>query len=219
MSDHIRTDMQYGAERRTSAATVIVILLGIAILGAVGYDAYVRNQTVVAQQEQAAVVTTQQTTQLQQQLTDAMSRVTQSDQNAQGNEQEKVMWMSLGRAAASSVAVRPPTIASIQHAVFSGADPQNRQMLRDYFKKSENLEKVAPMVVYVAGLMQPGPMMRAFAKACEPLFAGPLPDVSPATPDALYCYEFLKRRQAEGGDVAAWQKLLLAASMEINKKS
>ena len=123
MVDHGRTDMRYGDERRTSVATVVVIVLGIAILGAVGYDAYVRNQT-VAQQEQTAVVTTQQTTQLQQQLTDAMSRVTQSDQNAQTNEQEKVMWMSLARAAASSVAVRPPTLASIQHAVFSGADPR-----------------------------------------------------------------------------------------------
>jgi hypothetical protein len=195
-----------------------LILLGIAILGAVGYDAYMRGQS-TQQQDQQATQTAQTNQQIQQQLQDALARVAQSDANAQTSEQEKVMWMSVARAAAGTVATRPATLYSVQRAVFGSADTQTRQFLRDYFKKPENLDKVSGIVVFVAGLMQPGPMTRTMVKACEPLFMGPLPDMDPTNPDALWCYEFLKRRQAEGGDVAAWQRLLAATATEINKKS
>src|SRR5262245_50327561 len=105
MSDSPRTDYHDTYDRRTSPATYVVIALGLVVLAAVGYDLYLRNQT-AAVQEQTAADTTQQTRQLQQQLTDAMARVTQSDQNAQVNEQDKVMWMSLARASAGVLATR-----------------------------------------------------------------------------------------------------------------
>jgi hypothetical protein len=213
-----RTDKYETPERRTSTATIVVILLGIAILGAVGYDAYVRGRATQLQAQQAAQ-TGQANEQVQQQLQNALARVAQSDANAQNSEQEKTMWMSVARAAAGTVATRPPTLFSVQRAVFGSADTQTRQFLRDYFKRADNLEKVGGIVVFVAGLMQPGPAMRSFVTACQPLFTGPLPAIDPANADALWCFEFLKRRQAEGGDLAAWQKLLAAASAEIGKRS
>lgn len=213
-----RTDSREPDGRRASAATIILILLGIVVLGAVGYDLYLRGQTTERQAQQVAAAT-QSNQQTQQQLQDALARVSQSDANAQNSEQEKIMWMTVARAAAGTVATRPPTLFGVQRAVFGSADAQTRQFLRDYFKKAENLEKVNDIAVFVAGLMQPGPMTRSFLAACEPMFAGPLPDTDPTNPDALWCYEFLKRRQAEGGDMAAWQKLLGAMSAAMAKKS
>jgi len=110
-------------------------------------------------------------------------------------------------------------LQSIQRSIFGSADAQTRQSLRDYFKNAANLEKVTNLVVLVAGMLQPSRQTRAFVKACEPLFMGPLPDRGPSNSDALWCYEFLKRRQAEGGDVGAWQKLLAAVAVEMDKKT
>jgi hypothetical protein len=130
------------------------------------------------------------------------------------------MWQTMARAAVQSVATRPPTLQTIQRSVFGSSDAQTRQLLRDYFKNPANLEKVTGLVVLVSSIMQPGAQTRAFMKACEPLFMGPLPEMAPANnADALWCYEFLKRRQAEGGDVTAWQKLLSAAATEMDKKT
>jgi type II secretory pathway pseudopilin PulG len=209
-------------ERRTSPLTIILILLAVAILGAVGYDAYVRNQqTQQAQQvQQTAATTVAANNQLQTQLQDAIARVEQSDKQTNDIEQERVMWQTMARAAVQSVATRPPTLQTIQRSVFGSSDAQTRQLLRDYFKNPANLEKVTGLVVLVSSIMQPGPQTRAFMRACEPLFMGPLPEIGPTNnADALWCYEFLKRRQAEGGDVAAWQKLLSAAAAEMDKKT
>ena len=218
MSDYnARTDVRV-PERRASAGTIILIVLGIAILGAVGYDAYKRSsQTQQVQQQTVATQTNNQ--QLQRQLQDALDRVSQADQVTVDTEQERVMWMTLAKASVSAVSVRPPTLYSLQRAVFGSADAQTRGILREYFKKGENLDKVTGLVVFVSSVLQPGPMSRAFIAKCQPLFNGPLPEESPNDPDALYCYEFLKRREAEGGDVAAWQRLLAAATAEMEKKS
>ncbi len=216
-----RTDIMGPGEKRTSPVAIIIIVLGVAILAAVGYDAYQRGNVKQQDQQQAqTVATTSATTaQLQSQLQNAIARVEQSETQTSTIEQERVMWMTLARAAVQTMAVRPPTLQSIQRAVFGSGDAQTRQFLRDYFKNPANLDKVTSLVVLVSGMIQPGPQTRAFAKACEPLFTGPLPDMNPTTPDALWCYEFLKRRQAEGGDVAAWQKLLAAAVTEFDKKT
>ena len=207
--------------RRTSPATVILILIGIAILGAVGYDAYLRGGASTPEQQPPppSAAAQAQTQQLQAQLQDALARVQQSDQRSADAEGERVMWMTVAKAAAGVVGVRPPTLYSVQRAVFGSGDPMTRQFLRDYFKKPENIDKVSPLVVFVAGLVQPGAALKAMAKACDPLFMGPLPDMAPKNADALWCYEFLKRRQAEGGDLGAWQKMLAAASAEMGKKS
>jgi hypothetical protein len=219
MADYgTKTDSHESSERRTSPATIILILLGIAIIGAVGYDAYLRGRA-TQEQEQQVVAASQATQQAQQQLQDALARVAQSDANAQASEQEKTMWMSIARAAAGTVAARPFSLFGLQRGVFSSADPQTRQFLRDYFKKAENLEKVSGIVVFVAGLIEPPAAMRRFVQACQPMFTGPLPDTSPTNPDTLWCYEFLKRRQAEGGDMAAWQKLLADATAQLGKRS
>jgi hypothetical protein len=213
-----RMDRFETPERRTSPATIILIILGIAVLGAVGYDFYTRGQAQTAI-EQDATKAAQDKAVMEKQVQDALARVAQADATAQASEQEKVVWMSLARAAAGTVATRPPTLYSLQHAVFGSADQPTRVVLRDYFKKAENLDKVSPLVVFVASLVQSGTATKNFVKACEPLFMGPLPEMGPTNPDALWCYEFLKRRQAEGGDVAAWQRMLMAASAEISKKS
>jgi hypothetical protein len=213
-----KTDVYEQRERKTSPATIILILLGIAIIGAVGYDAYLRGQSTQEQQQQA-VATAQVNQQMQQQVQDALARVAQSDASAQAIEQEKLMWMSMARAAAGVVAVRPFSLFGLQRAVFAGADNDTRMMLREYFKKPENLERISGLVVFVAGFVQPPAQMRGFLRACEPMFTGPLPDASPTNPDALWCYEFLKRREAEGGSIAAWQKLLGEASAQIGKRS
>jgi sensor domain CHASE-containing protein len=216
-----RTDVMPMGEKRTSAATVLLLLLGVGILAAVGYDAYVRGHEPqqVPQQQVTAAATAAANTQLQTQLQDALQRVSQSDKQTADIEQERLMWMTLARAAVQTVAERPPTLQSIQRSVFGSADAQTRQGLRDYFKNPTNLEKVTNLVVLVSGMLQPGRQTRAFIKACEPLFMGPLPDIGPSNADALWCYEFLKRRQAEGGDVGAWQKLLAAAAAELDKKT
>lgn len=219
MADHgANTDVYENRERRTSPATIILIVLGIAIIGAVGYDAYLRGRA-TQEQEQQVVAATQANQQAQQQVENALARVAQSDANAQVAEQEKTMWMSMARAAAGTAAVRPFTLFGLQRAVFGSGDPETRQFLRDYFKKPENLEKVSGIVVFVAGLIEPSAQMRRFSQACQPMFTGPLPETSPTNPDTLWCYEFLKRREAEGGNVAAWQKLLADASAQLGKKS
>jgi len=213
-----RTDFR-PPEQRTSATSIVLILIGAAILAAVGYDVYMRNaqSQQVAQTQAAAPAATSE--QLQTQLQDAMRRVEQNEQRATENNQDKLVWETMAKAAVGAVGGRPVTVYTLQRSVFTSGDAQTRQFLRGYFKDPANLDKVSSFVVFTAGLVQPGPQIRALIKACEPLLTGPLPDTAPRNADALFCYEFLKRRQAEGGDVAAWQKLLATAAQAVQKSS
>jgi hypothetical protein len=204
-------------KKSASGSTIILIALGVLILGAVGYDIYGRTTpppAPVVQQTGPAPA------ELQVQLQQAQNLAAQSEQKAQQSEMDGVMWVTVAKAAAGIVGTKPPTLISLQRAIASSGDPDTRRFLREYFKNPANLEKVTDVVVFVARMTTPGPMTMNFIKSCEPLFTAPLPDMAPANPDALWCYEFLKRRQAEGGDIAAWQKLLGAASAEmIGKKT